>query len=108
MENYIIYIAVGLSVAIVATFIYLAYKYPAKVIEWLKYAVTEAERELGSGTGQIKLRKVYDMFLSKYPKLSIIIPFSIFSHWVDLALESMRKMLETNVAYKQYVTGSEK
>ena len=105
MENYIIYIAVGLSVAIVATFIYLAYKYPSKVIEWLKYAVTEAERELGSGTGQIKLRKVYDLFIAKYPKLSIIIPFSIFSHWVDLALDEMKKAFETNPAIKKYVVG---
>ena len=104
-NNYLLYIAVGLVSVCVATFGYLAYKYPAKVIEWLKYAVTEAERELGSGTGQIKLRKVYDLFIAKYPKLSVIIPFSIFSHWVDLALDEMKAAFETNPALKKYVVG---
>lgn len=34
--------------------------------EWLKWAVTEAEKELGSGTGQLKLRRVYDLALAKF------------------------------------------
>jgi hypothetical protein len=31
----------------------------ASVKEWLLYAVATAEKELGSGTGQLKLRYVY-------------------------------------------------
>ena len=31
-----------------------------KVSAWLHYAVVEAEKELGSGTGQLKLAKVYN------------------------------------------------
>ena len=34
-----------------------------KVKEWLLWAVVLAEKELGSGTGQLKLRYVYDLFL---------------------------------------------
>ena len=34
-----------------------------KVKEWLKWAVTTVEKELGTKTGQLKLRKVYDMFI---------------------------------------------
>ena len=33
----------------------------AKVKEWLLWAVTEAEKDLGGGTGKLKLRQVYDL-----------------------------------------------
>ena len=103
-NNYILYIAVGLVFAFGAIFIYFAYKYPAKVREWLLFAVTLAEKEYGGGTGQIKLRAVYDMFIAKYPKLSFFISFEIFSGWVDLALDKMRVMIETNPAAQNLVT----
>ena len=74
-----------------------------KVKEWLKYAVIEAEKYLGSGTGQLKLRAVYDMFVETYPVFSKILPFSIFSKMVDDALEWMRIQLENNVNIKYYV-----
>ena len=35
-----------------------------KVREWLLWAVTEAEKELGGGTGALKLRQVYDLFVT--------------------------------------------
>ena len=102
MENYILYIVSGLVIAFGAILIYFAYKYPAKVKKWLVYAVTVAEKQLGSGTGQLKLRTVYDMFMTKFPKLSIFISFDTFSGWVDIALEEMNKLLE-NPAVKNYV-----
>ena len=74
-----------------------------KVKEWLKYAVVEAEKYLGTGTGQLKLRAVYDMFVEAYPVFSKILPFSIFSKMVDDALEWMRIQLENNVNIKYYV-----
>ena len=74
-----------------------------KVKEWLKYAVTLAEKELKSGTGQLKLRQVYDMFIERFPIVSKIVPFSTFSLWVDEALEFLRKQLETNEAIKAFV-----
>ena len=39
------------------------------VKEWMLFAVTKAEKELGSGTGKLKLRYVYDMFIAKFPWL---------------------------------------
>ena len=36
--------------------------------QWLLFAVTEAEKSLGSGTGKLKLRQVYDMFLTKFER----------------------------------------
>lgn len=79
-----------------------------KVKEWLLYATSRAEKELGGGTGQIKLRYVYDMFLAKFPYLAQVIPFEQFSDLVDEALEKFRKMLEDNTAVKEYVSSPTK
>lgn len=75
--------------------------------EWLLYAVTLAEKELGSGTGKLKLRYVYDMFVVKFPWLAKIVTFTQFSIWVDQALEEMNHLLTNNAAVKTYVSGSE-
>ena len=74
-----------------------------KAKEWLKYAVTIAEEQLGSGTGQLKLRFVYDMFMEQFPALASVLPFTIFSKWVDLALEWMREQLDKNENIKMFV-----
>lgn len=76
-----------------------------KVREWLLWAVTEAEAALGGGTGQLKLRYVYDLFVEKFPWLVKVISFELFSSLVDDALEDMRDMLEKNNAVKALVEG---
>lgn len=75
----------------------------AKVKEWLLYAVTEAEKELGGGTGQLKLRQVYDLFVQRFPAVAAVISFDTFSGWVDEALEQMREMLAKNEQVAAYV-----
>lgn len=76
-----------------------------RVKEWLKWAVCVAEEELGSGTGQLKLRKVYDMFIEAFPTVSAFLPFSIFSKMVDLALEWMREQLDKNENIRLTIEG---
>lgn len=71
--------------------------------EWLKWAVVEAEKTLGSGTGQLKLRMVYDMAAAKFPWIVQLVSFDLFSKWVDEALDWMRKQLDDNKALKTYV-----
>lgn len=88
--------------------IYLIINQRHKVIEWLKYAVTEAEKLLGEKTGQLKLRQVYDWFVEKFPVVAAFLPFRVFSSWVDVALETMRKWLEDNKQVLNYVENSEK
>lgn len=78
----------------------------AKVKEWLLWAVTEAEKELGGGTGQLKLRQVYDLFVTRFPWLAKLISFELFSDMVDEALEEMRHLLDTNTAVAAFVSGS--
>lgn len=77
----------------------------SKIKEWLKYAVTMAEKELGGKTGQLKLRMVYDMFVSKFPSVAKLISFDTFASWVDDALEWMNKQLEANKAIETVVKG---
>lgn len=67
-----------------------------KVREWLLIAVTKAEEIYGNGTGKLKLVYVYDLFITKFPKLQAIIPYKLFTVLVDQALVVMRKMLEND------------
>lgn len=99
----IIIIFVVIVVLAAAAFIIAAIRQPKKIKEWLLYAVTEAEKELGGGTGQIKLRKVYDQFMDKYPTVSFWVAFETFEKWVDIALEEMKKLLNENKKIKTYV-----
>lgn len=70
----------------------------AKIKEWLLFAVITAEAELGGGTGQLKLRFVYDMFVERFPTAAKVISFEVFAGWVDTALDKMRDMLVQNPA----------
>lgn len=74
----------------------------ANIKEWLLLAVTEAEKQLGGGTGQLKLRFVYDWAVERFSWVSVI-PFSTFSQWVDEALNEMKKQLAVNTAVKAYI-----
>lgn len=73
------------------------------VREWLLLAVVKAEKQLGGGVGQIKLRFVYDMFIDKFKFLSMLISFNQFSSMVDEALDQMKEMLLTNQQLKEYI-----
>ena len=79
----------------------------AKVKEVLLAWVVEAEKELGGGTGQIKLRYVYDLFVSRFPTVAKVIKFETFSLWVDEALDQMEDMLRSNKSLKEYVKNEE-
>ena len=74
-----------------------------QIKEWLLFAVVQAEKELGGGTGALKLRYVYDAFLSTFPNLINIISFEMFSKLVDEVLVEMKHLLDTNLDIKAYV-----
>lgn len=75
----------------------------AKIKEWLLWAVTQAEIELGKSTGTLKLRAVYNLFISRFPLTAKLVSFDTFSLWVDEALDKMRELLTTNSAVKELV-----
>lgn len=102
-------IILGIAIGAVGAYtVYVFVKLPtnaqlAKVREWLLYAVAEAEKELGSGTGQLKLRYVYDMFILRFSALANLITFEAFSLMVDDALDTFREMLDQNESVQSYV-----
>ena len=111
MENISIVIGLVCLVAIVGVCVYDFVKLGKekqleKVKEWLLLAVVEAEKQLGGGTGKLKLRFVYDMFIEKFKFLSMLVSFETFSLMVDDALDKMKEMLETNKQIKVYVEGN--
>lgn len=75
------------------------------MLEWLVGACADAEKDLGGGTGALKLRRVYDRFVVKFAWLATEISFEEFSTYVDQALQQMKVMLENNEAIKAYITG---
>lgn len=106
---YIILVALAILAA-AGLAVYRYFKLPSeaqlsKVREWLLWAVTGAEKELGGGTGWLKLRQVYDLFVTHFTWLARIVPFDLFSELVDDALEEMREMLKNNKAVKDLVEG---
>ena len=107
-NNWYIILAAVAALVVLIYLIVKFFKFPraeqiAKVKEWLLFAVTEAEKELGSGTGQIKLRYVYDMFVTKFSYLAKFIPFETFSKLVDEVLVKFKELFNTNKAVKLYV-----
>ena len=75
----------------------------ANIKQWLKLAVVEAEKALGSGTGQLKLRYVYDLAVKQFPWIVTLVTFEVFSGWVDEALDWMRDQLKQNATIDEYV-----
>lgn len=110
VENWFVIVALMAIAAAGGYTIYVFVKMPSdkqlnKVREWLLYAVTKAEKELGGGTGQIKLRYVYDMFVARFTWFAKAISFEMFSMMVDEALDKMKEMLESNKAMQTLVSG---
>lgn len=109
-ENWFIIVIMAALIAFVGVMVWRFLMLPRAeqieaVKEWLLGVVTEAEREFGGGTGRLKLRYVYDLFVARFPWLAKFVSFYTFMEWVDDALDEMRDMLATNTAVKDYVEG---
>ena len=77
------------------------------VKNWLLYAVAMAEKELGSGTGRIKLGQVYEQFLLVFPQLQRVISFDMFAKLVDDVLIQFQELIEENVTIAAEFTDTE-
>ncbi len=90
--------------ALVAVFLVVLTIYLMGFKNWLVWAVSEAEKVLGSGTGQLKLRLVYDMAVARFPIVAKLIPFKLFSNMVDAALKIMNEMIKNNASIAEAIT----
>lgn len=112
MDNIMMIILIVVVLCAIAYCIYEFYnlgkeKQIKMLKEWLLLACIQAERALGSNTGQVKLRFVYDLFIDKFKYLSLIISFDQFSMLVDDALDVMRDMISNNKQVEQYVNSNQ-
>lgn len=101
IDFWYIIIALIVLLVIASGIIFAFFKSPSetqlqKVKAWLLYAVTQAEAEMGSGTGKLKLRYVYDLFITRFKWISLVISFDTFANLVIDALDEMREMLKNN------------
>lgn len=108
ISNWYLYVIAIVIGVVIGGLIYNFIKLPSsakkeKIKEWLIWAVSKAEKELGSGTGQLKLRYVYDMFVTKFDFISRFMSFEEFSNLVDEALEEFNSMINTNEKVKNYI-----
>lgn len=108
INNWYIFIAMIAIICVVVVYITKWYQSSSdnklsNLKEWLRYAVFKAEKKLGSGTGQLKLRMVYDMAIQKFPWVAQVVSFDNFSDWVDDALNWMKKELEKNPKMVEYI-----
>ena len=111
-EYWFLIIAAIAIVSVVSIKAYIWFKKPGneqleQVKQWLIYAVAKAEAELGSGTGQLKLRYVYDQFIKKFPAVAIFLSFEDFSKLVDEALEELEKMIKENQKIQELIKPNE-
>ena len=112
IENLYLLVA---AVALIGTAVLAVYRFlglttenqKKKVKEWLIWACIEAERGLQSGTGQLKLRQVYDMFCAvpAFGWVARFISFDTFSDWVTEALQKVKQMIITNQNLARYIYG---
>lgn len=93
-KTILIYLAALVVLAVVMLIAAVKVFGEQKVRNWLVWAVGKAEQEFGSGTGQLKLRSVYNQFIARFPKLSTFITFKRFSALVDEALGILSDMLK--------------
>lgn len=114
MYNYWFLIVAGIAVvSVVSIKVYNWLKKPnneqlEQVRQWLIYAVAKAEKELGSGTGELKLRYVYNMFIAKFPAIALFISFETFAEMVNKALEELEGLIAENSNIKDLIIkGSE-
>ena len=82
-------------------------KQTEKIKQWLIWACIEAEKALQSGTGQAKLRRVYNAFIAvrAFSWLAKIISFDTFSAYVSEALVEAKKMIINSESLAVYVYG---
>ena len=76
--------------------------------DWLLYACTLAEKELGSKTGQLKLKYVWSMACEQFKFLTTFLSFEKFSEMVDDCLIDFRHLIETNDNIAEYVRTDKK
>ena len=94
-----------LIIAAVASLVYFVFKGNKSVVMKMLYAlVTEAEKQLGSGTGALKLALVIGQVYPKLPAvIKLFITEEILAQWVEDALAAAKEAWAQNKAIAGYI-----
>lgn len=93
------------AVVVIGTVIYAVVKQEKDIIFKMLFAlITEAERQYGSGTGELKLSSVVSQVYEKLPAALNIIPVATVEKWVEQALVSAKEKWAKNNNVATYIT----
>ena len=88
---------VVLAVIVAVCIILLQTKYKAYAAQVLFYLVTQAEREFGGGTGQLKYAAVFTWLYEQLPTMAkFILPKKTVEALIEAAVAKMKEYLADN------------
>lgn len=73
------------------------------IFKMLFSLVTEAEKQYGAGTGELKLSSVVSQVYEKLPSVSKLIPVKTLEKWVDEALVEAKAKWKKNTNVATYI-----
>lgn len=73
--------------------------------KWLLWACAQAENALGSATGEMKLAKVYNEFVTELPQAAKVISYDEFTALVKVVLKEFESILNNNEAISNLING---
>ena len=103
----VLLLAASAVIAVIRFFKQPSNKQIEQIKQWLLWAVTEAEKTLGGGTGKLKLAMVYEKFLGTFPWFAKIVSVEFFGKLVDDVLDKMKSLVAGNTAVEAYVNSDE-
>lgn len=93
------------ALGVIAIAIFAVVKQEKAIIFKMLYAlVTEAEKNYGSGTGELKLSSVVSQVYEKAPTIASVIPVGTLEKWVNEALEKAKEKWAANKNVATYIT----
>ena len=90
--NIVAWVAIGI-VAVGLIVLIVTLRRQPFIKRFLLKCVVEAEKALGSGTGQLKFAQVYAAFCARFPILSLFLTESRIRKWIEEALDWMEEYL---------------
>lgn len=97
------------TIAVIGVAIFALIKQEKTIIFKMLYSlVTEAEKQYGGGTGELKLSSVISQLYQKAPAAVKVIPVETLEKWVEEALATAKEKWAKNANIATYITpGSE-
>lgn len=94
----------GALAIIIVTILAVVRQEKAVIFKMLYSLVTEAEKQYGGGTGELKLSSVVAQIYEKAPAAAKIIPVATLEKWIEEALTTAKEKWAKNSNIATYIT----